>query len=419
MKKNLFSMLLSATVASLILVGCNPQQNNQGEGGTTITAITVRPSALTLAVGESTRLNATLEPEGATGTITWTSSDTTVATVDEKGNVLGINIGTANITAKCGEIQGVCAVTVKEYFETLIFTGAFVYDYDTTYSDKIDTLSSENWDRDYYAKKVLCNVNLFSEGFYINDEGYFAGADQGAILEFEAPFYWAPGWANGGSGTIFVLGEWLITDDTIQFPAGETNIGRPYSIDEAGYTAGINDFVQHYYVEGNTSQIGQDLEKASAFIKGATLKLYEYHSTEEGYGSDGYYSSYIPDLVISEGDMEFDDTYTASSYMLGVTYHAIKGKEFLFDADTITNEIYTFGAHFQAQEDNNGYTYNLVDQKVYFDNEYSFDYGVRSYAPAAKKSQLRPMPIRQLNPEQIKAYKEMKKNIPTAKQAVK
>lgn len=64
-------------------------------------------------VGKTAVLTATLAPEGAKGTIEWSSSDINVATVDG-GTVTGVKKGTAVITALCGDITANCAVTVSE-----------------------------------------------------------------------------------------------------------------------------------------------------------------------------------------------------------------------------------------------------------------------------------------------------------------
>ncbi|MBQ6662486.1 MAG: Ig-like domain-containing protein, partial [Firmicutes bacterium] len=64
-----------------------------------VTGVTVAPSEATVEAGKMVQLTATVEPEDATDrTVTWTSSDTSVATVDETGKVKGIAEGIAVIT---------------------------------------------------------------------------------------------------------------------------------------------------------------------------------------------------------------------------------------------------------------------------------------------------------------------------------
>lgn len=79
---------------------------------TTVTGIGVVPSSITVEVDAEATVYATLTPAGATGTITWTSSDNTVATV-ANGVITGVAVGTATITATCGAYSDTCVVTVE------------------------------------------------------------------------------------------------------------------------------------------------------------------------------------------------------------------------------------------------------------------------------------------------------------------
>lgn len=82
-------------------------------GGIEPTGIGVIPSALTLGVGDKFKLKTVLTPAGAQGTITYSSSATSKATVDANGEVTGVEAGSATITATCGTLTDTCAVTVE------------------------------------------------------------------------------------------------------------------------------------------------------------------------------------------------------------------------------------------------------------------------------------------------------------------
>jgi len=78
-----------------------------------VTEIKLDKEKLTLQVGGSEQLTATISPANATDkTVVWSISDTSIATVSEDGLVEGVKPGTATITAKAGEKSATCAVTV-------------------------------------------------------------------------------------------------------------------------------------------------------------------------------------------------------------------------------------------------------------------------------------------------------------------
>ena len=65
-----------------------------------VTGVTLNKESTTLTVGAEETLTATVAPEGATDkNVTWSSSNTDVATVDANGKVTAVGAGKANITA--------------------------------------------------------------------------------------------------------------------------------------------------------------------------------------------------------------------------------------------------------------------------------------------------------------------------------
>ncbi|MBD5248546.1 MAG: leucine-rich repeat protein [Barnesiella sp.] len=79
------------------------------------TSITLNKSELNLTVGDSETLIASLLPENATETVTWSSADEAVATVDVDGLVKAVSVGTTTITATTVDgLTAECSVTVTE-----------------------------------------------------------------------------------------------------------------------------------------------------------------------------------------------------------------------------------------------------------------------------------------------------------------
>lgn len=81
-----------------------------------VKSVTLDKSALELTAGTAAQLTAKLNPEDATDqTVTWSSSNGGVVTVDENGSLKALAAGTATITVKTtdGGYTASCAVTVK------------------------------------------------------------------------------------------------------------------------------------------------------------------------------------------------------------------------------------------------------------------------------------------------------------------
>lgn len=73
------------------------------------------PESLTLPQGTTRTLTATLEPQDAYSTLTWSSSDNRIASVSDKGVVTGVSMGEARITVRTANgLESNCAVTVTE-----------------------------------------------------------------------------------------------------------------------------------------------------------------------------------------------------------------------------------------------------------------------------------------------------------------
>lgn len=72
--------------------------------------------SLTLEIGDTAKLTATVTPSNTTdGDVTWYSNDESIVTVDENGNITAVSAGNTAVAAYCGKTAvGICNITVNE-----------------------------------------------------------------------------------------------------------------------------------------------------------------------------------------------------------------------------------------------------------------------------------------------------------------
>ena len=118
MKKSL--ILLPLALFALSIVACNNgnnqnnNSNNTQQNTGTVSGVSLNYEKLTMYVGKSATLSAVIEPDNASNKeVSWSSSDTSVATVKD-GTISALKAGTTNITVttKEGGYTATCALTV-------------------------------------------------------------------------------------------------------------------------------------------------------------------------------------------------------------------------------------------------------------------------------------------------------------------
>lgn len=78
-----------------------------------VTGITLNKTNVTLGVGNSAQLTASVHPSNASNkSVSWSSSNNGVASVDNSGRVTGNGVGIATITCRNGDITAYCNVAV-------------------------------------------------------------------------------------------------------------------------------------------------------------------------------------------------------------------------------------------------------------------------------------------------------------------
>ena len=113
------TLFLTFAIASCGSQSHTPNSNNSSsstQSAWSVSGVYLSYDALTMYLGKTATLKATIEPETATNkSVTWSSSDTSVATVKE-GTISALKVGTTNITVTTveGGFTATCALTVIE-----------------------------------------------------------------------------------------------------------------------------------------------------------------------------------------------------------------------------------------------------------------------------------------------------------------
>lgn len=107
----------SCALAVVVLAGCGGSEGTE-PSTPVVNLLTISPPSLTIVQGDSARfttrgLDSPSRPMGPTN-ITWRSSNTSVATVDNSGMVRGIGAGNATMTATASGLSVSALVVVTE-----------------------------------------------------------------------------------------------------------------------------------------------------------------------------------------------------------------------------------------------------------------------------------------------------------------
>ena len=114
--KILIYMLAASGLAGLLMTGC--------ESEIPVTDVELNEFYIILALGESEKLIATIEPSDATNqNVTWLSSDYNIATVTSSGLVTAISEGTTSVTVTTEDGGHTATCTVHSYDDRVRVTG--------------------------------------------------------------------------------------------------------------------------------------------------------------------------------------------------------------------------------------------------------------------------------------------------------
>lgn len=118
MKRRLLNFCGIMALFVMIFTGCSSSGDTGSDPTVVATGISVEPKTVTLKIGETKDITASLVPAGASGTVTWTSSNQSVATVAKKngyvGTITAVATGTCDINASIGTYTAKVSVTVND-----------------------------------------------------------------------------------------------------------------------------------------------------------------------------------------------------------------------------------------------------------------------------------------------------------------
>ncbi|TRX63983.1 Ig-like domain-containing protein [Carboxylicivirga sp. M1479] len=100
-------ILIPLVLTFLFVVSCS-------DDDIPVQGIEMELETLTMAVGNVELINVTFLPDGAEGTLTWSSSNIEIASVNS-GEVTAFKLGSVYVYAYHGEFADSCLVTVDTY----------------------------------------------------------------------------------------------------------------------------------------------------------------------------------------------------------------------------------------------------------------------------------------------------------------
>ncbi len=171
-----------------------------------VTGVALDKSTASMEAGQTVALTATTTPSGYMAK--WTSSDTSIATVDNYGNVKGKGVGTATITAQINGYTASCQVTVTARTETLSgFASSVSFSF---LGDRTVTISGSWLDSTFADERIdafTCDVEATKAMDLKADSGYTIGlsADTAKNITFTRSMYDA--WKASGESNLVIKSD--------------------------------------------------------------------------------------------------------------------------------------------------------------------------------------------------------------------
>ncbi|MGN1398569.1 MAG: InlB B-repeat-containing protein [Erysipelotrichaceae bacterium] len=199
-----------------------------------VSSISLNKSSLNLIIGQSGSLTATVSPSDASDkSVKWSTSDSSVITVDSKGNVTAVGIGSATITATASNGKKATAtVTSNVESVSITVTKAYISKYNgATDSTTVTVSTSPKVDSKYLTVSYpdATGANAVAYATNNGDGTYtFTARDNWSSSQVAIKITATVG-SKSADGTIFVEPELSLTyfggsasDNSVTIKSGET-----------------------------------------------------------------------------------------------------------------------------------------------------------------------------------------------------
>lgn len=311
--KSFLAMLMCAAM----LVACSEDNDDpvvEPEEEITATGVSLDQTDVTLEIGETVTLVATLSPDGAEGTITFASSDTSVATVDsDTGLVEAIAAGTASVVASCGSLTATCAVTVNAgeatTYESLQGTDYYIIAMDyLTFAD-LDAAGV------VVADLRVDDLNSFLYIWNGYEAGTCSGANSYGLTETWTSLYTASGASWTGLGHYVGVNE------------DYTGINELHNVTDAP-----DEFYLHIALKASDAvahQIKLESIGDGSYVFGSYSSSYPW----EEFDTDGEWHHFdIPMTTFTEQGFAFNPSFDSATNVLCILSGATEGMTLDYDA---------------------------------------------------------------------------------------
>ena len=200
-----------------------------------VTGVTLNKTSMELYEGDTETLTATITPNNASDkTVTWTSSNSSIATVSETGLVTAVTPGSATISVKTndGSYTASCNVTVQKApvpSVTLDFTSNTDWEFPTN-----GTNTTGTYDANGYSISIKAEKN-----FYFDNDHLFIGKNNSTITLPKFPFNVSKivfvGYSTASKDVTFNV---FVGSDAVSTVATNSKLTHTFAIDEQHQDAG-------------------------------------------------------------------------------------------------------------------------------------------------------------------------------------